>query len=172
MEELYKTSLWQQFGAAIDMLDNALRDCPEEHWQSSLWPPPEDAPGLSDFWYLGYHTLFWLDCNLHGSEEGFAPPPPYTLSEFDPAGLMPDRVYTKAEMRDYLQFCRQKCQNAILALNDESASRITHFGTRQMPYYELLLYSMRHVQDHTAQLNLFLGQQNIPVISWVSKAKA
>lgn len=29
----WKTIVWQQFGAAIDMLDNALRACPDELWR-------------------------------------------------------------------------------------------------------------------------------------------
>jgi hypothetical protein len=28
-----------------------------------------------------------------------------------------------------------------------------------VPYGELMLYTMRHVQEHAAQLHLFLGQQ-------------
>lgn len=30
MDTLWKESLWQQFGATIAMLDNALRSCPDE----------------------------------------------------------------------------------------------------------------------------------------------
>jgi hypothetical protein len=33
--------LWRQFGAAIDMVENALRNCPDELWQKRLW---EDQP--------------------------------------------------------------------------------------------------------------------------------
>jgi hypothetical protein len=33
--------LWRQFGAAIDMLGDALRDCPDELWEQRLW---EDQP--------------------------------------------------------------------------------------------------------------------------------
>lgn len=171
MSELYRNSLWQQFGAAIDTLDDAMHSCPDEHWQSPLWPPPDDFPGGSDFWYIGYHTIFWLDCYLYGTTEGFAPPPPYTLSEYDPAGLLPDRVYTKNEMHEYLQYCRQKCQSAILSLSDEGAERITRYGKREMSYYESLIYTMRHVQEHAAQMNLFLGQREIPVVNWVSRAR-
>ncbi len=29
----------------------------------------------------------------------------------------------------------------------------------EVPFGELLLYTMRHVQEHAAQLHLFLGQQ-------------
>jgi hypothetical protein len=69
--------LWAQFGAAIDMLGDALRDCPDELWEKRLWEDHPDqwvATGFSAFWYLGYHSLFWLDLYLTGAEEGFTPP--------------------------------------------------------------------------------------------------
>ncbi len=76
MNIAWKTILWQQFGAAIDMLDNALRACPDELWRDRLWDNPAERPEYSQFWYLVYHTLFWLDLYLTGAEEGFAPRPP------------------------------------------------------------------------------------------------
>ena len=36
METTLRTALWRQFGAAIDMLENALLACP-----STLWTPVE-----------------------------------------------------------------------------------------------------------------------------------
>lgn len=171
METFWQRSLWQQFGAAIDMLDNTLHTCPDELWRGNLWSTPGEPSGFSEFWYLTYHTLFWLDFYLSGAAEDFAPPPPFTLAEFDPAGLLPDRTYTKAELQSYLQHCRQKCQATINALTDESAVRRCHFNQKEMGFFEVLLYNMRHVQEHAAQMNLFLGQNHIPVISWVAKAK-
>ena len=44
MNNTWRTIIWQQFGAAIDMLDNALRACPDELWRDSLWNDPTDAP--------------------------------------------------------------------------------------------------------------------------------
>lgn len=42
-----------------------------------------------------------------------------------------------------------------------------------MSYFELLLYTMRHGQEHTAQLSLFLGQHGVPdeALDWVERAK-
>ena len=42
-----------------------------------------------------------------------------------------------------------------------------------MSYFELLLYTLRHVQEHAAQLSLFLGQHAIPgeALNWVQRAK-
>ena len=36
MDPLLRTALWQQFGATIDMLENALEACPTSLWQERL----------------------------------------------------------------------------------------------------------------------------------------
>ncbi len=166
--------LWRQFGAAIDMLGNALRDCPDELWEKSLWggQPGQSMPaGFAAFWYLGYHTLFWLDLYLSGSEEGFAPPAPFDLVEMDPAGVLPPRTYTRAELLGYLGYCRRKCQETIGALSNEQASRLCRFPWGELPFAELQLYNLRHVQEHGAQLRMFLGQQAGKSARWVSRAR-
>ena len=59
-----------------------------------------------------------------------------------------------------------------MALTDESAARRCVFGQGEGPFAELLIYNLRHVQDHGAQLSLFLGQQRGIAAKWVAKAKA
>ena len=165
--------LWRQYGAAIDMLDNALRDCPDELWGKNLWNDQSDQSmpdRFSAFWYLGYHTLFWLDLYLSGAEEGFAPPAPFDLGELDPAGVLPPRIYSREELRNYLQYCRRKCRKTIITLSIEQAYRLCRFGSRELPFAELQLYNLRHVQEHGAQLSLFLGQQAGIPSKWVSRA--
>jgi hypothetical protein len=70
----WTTIIWRQFGAALDMLENALRACPDELWSARLWSDRSQRPEFSEFWYITYHTLFWLDLYLSGSVEGFTPP--------------------------------------------------------------------------------------------------
>ena len=41
----------------------------------------------------------------------------------------------------------------------------------EITFAELLLDTMRHVQDHAAQLNLFLGQTVGSAPDWVSRTK-
>ena len=175
METTLRTALWQQFGAAIDMLENALLACPSAHWNGLLWSDPR-APAYPTFWSITHHTLFWLDLYLTGSFEEFAPPAPFTLDELDPAGVLPERPYTREELHAYLVQLRKKCQTTIAGLSDEQAQRqVDYPWTEGSPvsYLELLLYNMRHVQEHAAQLNLFLGQNSITGASdWVSRAKA
>lgn len=165
--------LWRQFGAAIDMLGDALRDCPDELWDRRLWDDQPDqwvAAGFSRFWYLGYHTLFWLDLYLTGAEEGFAPPAPFDLVEMQEGELLP-RTYTRDELLGYLEHCRRRCQEVIGALTPERASRRCQFAWGELSFAELQLYNLRHVQEHGAQLRMFLGQQANSATRWASRAQ-
>ena len=112
------------------MLRGALRDCPDELWEKRLWTDQPDqwvAAGFSAFWYLGYHTLFWLDLYLTGAEESFAPPSAFDLVEMEPGEVLP-RIYTREELLRYLEYCRRRCQETIDALSAEQAYRVYHFA--------------------------------------------
>ena len=158
-----KAITWQQLGAAIDMLENAVVASPDKLWSDRSQQP--------EFWYVVFHTLFWLDLYLSGSVEGFVPPPPFTLDELDPAGIIPERPYAKVELRAYLEHCRTKCRATIGALTDEKADQRCVFGWGETSFAELLLYTMRHVQHHTAQLNLMLRQKIDSAPRWVARTK-
>lgn len=162
--EIWKTILCRQFGAAIDMLENAIDACPDHVW----FDPPR--PIQQQFWYLAFHTLFWLDYYLAESLATFTTPPPFTQRECDMDEAYPDRVYTKAELQGYLAHSRQKCRTVIAGLTDERAAQVAE--TRpQLTVLELMLYNMRHVQHHAAQLNLMLRQKIDSAPRWVSITK-
>ena len=163
MDTTWKEIIWQQFGASIDMLENAMRACPEELWCDRSQQP--------EYWYMVYHTLFWLDLYLSGAVAGFAPPAPFNLDELDPAGILPERVYTKDEMQTYLEHGREKCRAVIGALTEERASQRCVFTWGETSFAELLLDNMRHAQHHAAQLNLILRQKTDSAPRWVAKTK-
>src|SRR6266699_373457 len=174
MDPLWSNALWQQFGASIDMFENALLACPSTLWNGRLWSDLEE-PEHPAFWSITYHTLFWLVLYLTGSREGFAPLTPF-VNVLDPASVPPEQPYTRDELHAYLVHLRKKCQTTIAGLSDEKAHQPVAFpwlGEKPMSFLELLLYTMRHVQEHAAQLNLFLGQNAMDGASdWVSRAKA
>ena len=161
MDTTSRTALWRQFGAAIDMLDSALHACPEPLWGDRTREP--------QFWYLVYHTLFYLDLYLSESLDGFSPPPPFTLTELDPAGVMPDRVHTREELARYLQHGRAKCRARIEALTPEEAGRRVPFDWLDLSFGELLVYNLRHVQHGVAQLNLILRQDTGSAPPWIAR---
>jgi hypothetical protein len=171
MDDILKTALWRQFGSTIDMLENALRACPDELWHVHLSNDRTLPPEFSEFWYVASHTLFWLDLYLSGSIEGFTPPAPFTLVELDPAGVLPERTYTRHELLVYLDHGRQKCRSTIAALTDERARQPCKFSWGEASFLELLLDNMRHVQEHASQLNLVLGQEIGFAPRWITKPK-
>ncbi len=180
METTLRAILWRQFGAAIDMLENALVACPASLWRERLWrtpPPPDFPPQFAEFWYVTFHALVWLDLYLSGiPEEEFAPPAPFAQGVLDSVEALPERPYAKEELRAYLASTRQKCHTQLLALTDEQACRPVEYPWSEgqpISFLELQFYNMRHVQEHAAQLSLFLGQQGMPdeARDWIPQAK-
>ena len=133
MMDILKASLWQQFGASIDMLKNAI----------ILWPLP--------------FTI---------TESGDTP-----ADAID--DVIPDRVYNKKELLDYLLSNREKCHKLIAGLTEENLNErwIEEDGNMNYPVLEILLYNMRHVQHHAAQLNMLLRQRINNAPGWVARAK-
>lgn len=171
MDLIWKDILWHQFGATLDMFKQVLEDCPAELWHTPMWGEYMERPEFSEFWYVAYHTLFWLDLYLTGTVDGFTPPEPFTLSELDPAGVLPDQPYTKSELQAYLAHSRQKCHTVIKGLTEAKAKQLCTFPSWQMPFAELLIYNLRHVQEHGAQMRMLLGQQRGTNFSWGAQAK-
>ncbi len=171
MIDALKEALWTQFGASIDMLKNAILFCPNEYWRSN-----------KKLFYMSYHTLFFLDYYLTIPPDHFKSALPFYIGESESDidkdaidDIIPEKAYSRNELLEYLQFCREKCHTIITGLTEEKLQErwIEEPGnphTRNYPFLELLLYNMRHVQHHAAQLNLLLRQgiNNSP--DWVSRA--
>lgn len=160
MDNSLKEMLRNQFIASIDMLENSIKACPEDLWDTD-----------SKFWYISYHTLFFLDYYLTIEADNFSPPLPFSLSEFDSEGIMPERTYTKEELLTYLNHCRRKCYDLISGITPENSDRRFVNEYRNYNIFEILLYNMRHVQHHMAQLNLLLRQNGNEAPDWVSRGR-
>ena len=171
MPDFWKSIIWQQTGAAIDMLENAVRACPDELWSESSQPPADYLAAAGEFWYITYHTLFWLDCYSSDSLDNFSPPAPFTRSELDPAGILPERVYTKSELLTYLEYARHRYGAALTSLTADNARERCPFEWLDINRAEMLLYTMRHVQHHAAQLNLLLRKETGSAPRWVRRTK-
>ena len=166
MDNKYKDMIWLQFGAAIDTLENTIAACPEEHWSSD-----DKSDWRWDVWYWSYHTLFWLDYYLNESPDTYTPTAPFTMSEMAPEGGYPPRVYTKHELLDYAEHGRQKCRERIAAMTEEEMHSPSPYSRRGLTVGEMLLYNMRHVQHHAAQVNIYLKQKTGSATEWVGRTK-
>ena len=169
-----KESLWKQFGASIDMLKNAILLWPEEYWNTD-----------KRFFYVAYHCLIFLDYYLSIPPKNYCPQLPFAIA--DPVeipeeavdDIIPDRIYSKKELLDYLQASRLKCRELIEGLTEEKLKQrwiekpdeLSAHCTLNYNVLEILLYNLRHVQHHAAQLNLLLRQKINKASDWVSQAE-
>jgi uncharacterized damage-inducible protein DinB len=87
--------------------------------------------------------------------------------------IKPNRIYTKTELLDYLHSCRRKCKHIIAELTEQNVHGrwIEKQSHRNYSALEILLYNMRHVQHHAAQLNLMLREVINQTPKWLSRAE-
>jgi uncharacterized damage-inducible protein DinB len=154
-----KTAILRQFGASIDMLENAILACPDDLWDTER-----------SFSHLAYHTLFFLDYYLSLEPVGFSQPTHFKHSEFEDEPAQ--EIFAKAEILEYLQSCRTKMQDLFSDLTENLAQSrwINESKTMDYSIIEIALYNLRHVQHHAGQLNLMLRQNGIEAPDWVFRA--
>ena len=157
MLETLKPVLWQQFGGAIQMLENAIIACPDQVWASDDW--------RFDFWYNAFHTIFYLDFDSFFSPESFVPTEPFGVTDLDPSGLLPERVFTRTELLAYLEIAKCRWQQRIQNLEPDQSLSVR---SRNFTQLELLLRTLRHVQHHVGQLNQLLRQRTDDAPRWVA----
>ncbi|MBC9915192.1 DinB family protein [Chitinophaga varians] len=166
MTPTIKEGLWKQFGASIDMLINAVAAYPENRWNTE-----------KKFFYISYHVAVFLDYYLTIPAGPLSSPLSFTLSDDIPEDgiddIVPDRIYSQAEIIAYLQMSRKKCHDLILNMTEADFAQlwVEVDGNKVMPVFELFLYNMRHVQHHTAQLNMLLRKDTGDAPRWVRAAR-
>jgi uncharacterized damage-inducible protein DinB len=158
---VYKKMVGSQFGATFKMLENALGSCSQELW--------DDRSRGKPFWYLVYHTLFFIDLYLSESLTGFAPPAPFTLSEIEQRNAIPEKAYSKEELSRYLDHGRKKLYETLSNVTEAQALQRCGFRWIDGTVAELFMYNMRHAQHHAGQLNLILRQSTDSAPGWVFK---
>jgi hypothetical protein len=168
MSAVLAVSIARNFESALRLLDAALADCPDELWETDLWPAeattsrlPQGGLHGSAPWFLGYHALSCLDYDVGGDFERWVPPAPFDENTF----ALPNRVFTKDELRDYVDWCRARARQSCELLTDELALRpvpSTHryAGT---PYGEIVAGIPLHVVEHASQIRQFLTSSGVKV---------
>jgi hypothetical protein len=167
---VFVQSMARNFDDALRLMEAALADCPDTLWETDLWP--DEAPmaqrptgGLhgSAPWFLGYHALTCLDYDLSGDFEPWAPPQPFDENTWS----FPNRMFTKAELLGYVDYCRGRVRRTLDALTEEAATRPLPRTHR----YHGILYVVNigsipmHVVEHASQIRQFLtaaGVQPLP----------
>jgi hypothetical protein len=163
-------SLWRQFGASIDMLANTIASCPDDYFTTN-----------KRFYYLVYHTVVFLDYYLTIPHSSFSPILSFTIKDADQrppesiGDMIPDKIYSKQALIDYVNHSRDKCKTMIDGLTKDKIlnARFTEGhepGDMDYSIVEILLYNMRHTQHHVGQLHLVLRQDLNQHVDWAFRA--
>ena len=173
-EGTFQQTLWKNFAGTIDMLDVIVKICPEEVWQKE-----------KRIYYMTYHTVIFLDYYLTTPVAAFTAMLPYHLGDPEnlPAGavddVIPDKHYTREEVRACIASARVKCRK--LCLQDLSVMNARWIQPEEVDLHglcpglvvnysvlEILFYNFRHVQHHVGQLNLLLREEANLAADWVA----
>lgn len=178
MNTHFQNTLWKNFAAIIDMLDNIIALCSDELWEKD-----------KQFYYMSYHVTIFLDYYLTSPVKEFIPLLPYKLTDPEklPEGavddVLPCRFYSKEELRNALAISREKCKQLVLStpaekfserwINDDEIELHGLCPSLVVNYtlLEILYYNFRHVQHHVGQLNLLLRQRANVAADWIALAE-
>ncbi len=163
MIEQIKTILERQFAATLAMLGECIERCPDEHWTGVV--------GKYPFWQVAYHTLCYADLYLSPSETDFTLRPIHPQGWDELKNEYPSRLFNKAELLEYVDFCQRKAAEIIAAQTSASFSEPSGFSWQPVTRGELHICNIRHVQHHTGQLSAFLRRVDVDT-SWIKSGGA
>jgi hypothetical protein len=159
--DVFVQSLAKNFDQAMETLEQALIDCPDDLWETDLWPDEEPTgPGPhgglvgSSPWFLAYHALSVLDYDLTGDFEPYAPPQPFDENTWS----FPNRMFTKSELLGWIDRCRTRIRQTLDALTDEMALRpLPHTHRYAGTLFGVIVGSLPlHTLEHATQIRQFL----------------
>lgn len=188
--ELDREALVQEYEAAIDVMEQALQDCPEALWERSVWTVKKSDPWIwpkpgvepvaerteeaiqrfSAFWVVAYHCLWFLDYYVTNDAESFQSPeavrggPEEQGFAADGAVAVPVGRFAREVLLDYASHGRRKMKDGILSASEADLERpraIDHPHAGKS-YGQLVVDNLEHVREHAEQLNRFVAENSVP----------
>jgi hypothetical protein len=174
-----RAQLAASFEQAIDVVENAIRQCSDDLWQASLWrvrrtdpwvwPTKDENAGtrteeqiqvFSSFWLVAYHCLFFADYYLWDGVGDWSTPPAFAGGAEDQAigpdgaAVLPNLVYTREQLLNYAAHCRARARAVLGNLTAEQTRRRCgpRHPHREKTFGELLEVNLVHIGEHGAQL--------------------
>ena len=173
MPSLWQTELGRSYEDVIDLFERSVRDCPDELWRTAVWrvrkqdrhawpivggmgeelPEDERLQLHSAFWNVVFHALTATDGYL---DVGTESPHPLRVGQ-PPIHCLPDQPYTRAELLDYVAFCRDKAQRTLSLLTEKEAAGPSLHRPPRDTLAHVLIHNLLHLNEHATQLQLFLN---------------
>jgi hypothetical protein len=155
-----KKTIKSQYHASLEMLRQAITECPEPLWDG----PEHKVP----FWHIAYHVLFYTHLYLQPSEADFVPWEKHKEA-YRSLGSSREKTETlvplsKEDILAYHKLCCEQLEERVSTLDLEAES-----GFNWLPFdkLELQIYNIRHIQQHTGELYERLGTSGSIELSWV-----
>jgi len=154
--------LTAQFEAALCMMHQCIKACPEQEWEGKI--------ANQTFREAAYHTLFFVDFYLSPSQDAFALRDLHKVGG-DERGDAVSLGLSKTETLDYLTICLEKARETLASESAGILEGPCGFP-RKLSRGELHIYNIRHIQHHTGQLSAYLRRLDpklidSTIIPWV-----
>jgi len=145
-----RSILQSQYLASLAMLKQAIAKCPSEAWDD-----PRDKDG---FWFVAYHALRFAHQYLKAKERGY-----HRWEQRQHAN--PGQPFSKEEILEKLAQVERDVTEQIPIMNfDEPTGATGNLANK----FELQIYNIRHIQQHTGELYQRLSPYNLK-LGWASQ---
>lgn len=166
-----RQALKEQLHAALAMLADCVRRCPDELWTAGA--PPRA------FWRVAFHAAYFTQLYLGQDEAAFVSWPGNRAdiaaqvnptADVEPYELPEDTApYDQRTMLDYIAYVGGLVDRIVDALDlDTEWSGFPHYPAMAKLSHELL--TLRHLQGHVGQLSERLMERGIDS-DWISGGK-
>ena len=139
-----------QYLASLAMLRQAVVKCPPEAW--------DDSQDKDRFWFVAYHALRFAHQYLKAKEKGNPRWEQRLHSN-------PGKPFSKEEILERLTLVERDVVEQIPIMNlDEHTGATGALANK----FELQIYNIRHIQQHTGELYQRLSPYNLK-LEWASQ---
>ncbi len=184
-----RSRLAGEFDEAIDRLEEALRLCPDDLWQASMWPVRRTDPWIwprpgtepivertdesiqiySSVAGIVYHCLWFLDFYVTTDAKTFQSPE-YVRGgaqemdwAADGAAPLPGWVFPKEVLLRYLEHGRRRVRERLASVSETEMAGTCPDGHPHAgkTLSQLVQVNLDHVREHSGQIRAFLIQNGV-----------
>ena len=154
-------AIHEQYGAAINMLESVINNCPEEIWDDRTSDPP--------FWQVAYHTMYFLDWYLARSKEERETFKSKYNAAYRNLDTLPRDTINRDQLLPYLFDIKGKAKRRFETLTLDELNQPSIFEWHGTSVLSSLFYNIRHVMLHIGALNSRLLRKGVKLDNWVSQ---
>ena len=162
MTDIWKKVLDSQYAAAMRTMELVIENCPDDLWDSREQGPP--------VWHVLYHAAFYAQLYVGDSEDSLRPQSLHWPNA-EQLGEEPTNLISKEQLSDYFIWLRRFLKGQIEGCTEGDLKGDAPFHWLPFSRAECLVYSLRHVQHHAAEMCDRVKAATGKGFSWVGKGE-